>query len=134
MRSEELTLEEGLSANMKFIVGENDTAKSCGSGKSDILATPVLVRYMEATAQKIADMGMPSDWQTIGTLITVEHSSATPVGICVEVNVRLVSIDEKNLSFEISAFDNCGQIASGIHKRIVTKTATLERLLKKKIK
>lgn len=132
MRPAEMRLEEGLSSKMEFIVNENDTAKSCGSGKSAILATPVLVKYMEAAAQKIVDMGIPSDWQSIGTSIHIEHSSATPVGAGVEIRVCLVSVDGKNLSFEISAFDSSGQIASGLHKRVVTKTATLERLLKKK--
>ena len=60
MKLSDLTFEEGLSAKMNFIVGENDTARSCGSGKSDILATPVLVKYMETTAQKIVEMRTPS--------------------------------------------------------------------------
>lgn len=132
MKSPDVTLEEGLSAKMEFAIGEIDTARYCGSGKSDILATPVLVRYMEAAAQKIVDGAIPQDWQSIGTFISVEHNSATPVGMNVQINACLVSIDDKNLSFEISAFDNSGQIATAIHKRIVTKTATLERLLKKK--
>ena len=117
---------------MEFTVGEKDTAKYYGSGKSEILATPALVRYMEATAQKIVDTGIPHDWQSIGTFFSVEHNSATPAGLDVEIHAILVSIDDKDLTFEISAFDNSGRIATGIHKRIVTKTATLERLLKKK--
>ncbi len=132
MKSPEFRLENGLSAEMEFTVAENDTAKYCGSGKSDILATPVLVKYMEATAQEIVERGIPSDWQSIGTLISVEHSSATPVGMNVEVRALLVNVGDKDLSFEISAFDNSGEIAKGIHKRIIAKTSTLERLLKKK--
>ncbi|WP_278540759.1 thioesterase family protein [Oxalobacter formigenes] len=132
MKPFEVTLEKGLSAKMEFTVGEKDTAKYYGSGKSEILATPALVRYMEATAQKIVDTGIPHDWQSIGTFFSVEHNSATPAGFDVEIHAILVSIDDKDLTFEISAFDNSGRIATGIHKRIVTKTATLERLLKKK--
>ncbi len=132
MKSPDVTLKKGLAAKMGFTVGEKDTAKYCGSGKSEILATPALVRYMEAVAQKIVDGGIPSDWQSIGTFISVEHNSATPAGLDIEIHAVLVSVNDKDLSFEISAFDNSGQIASGIHRRIVTKTATLERLLKKK--
>lgn len=132
MKSPDVTLEKGLSATMQFFVGEKDTARYCGSGKSDILSTPALVRYMEATAQKIVDSGIPSDWQSIGTFISVEHDSATPAGLEVEIHAILVSVEDKDLSFEIMAFDHSGRIATGIHRRIVTKTATLERLLKKK--
>lgn len=132
MKSTDLMLEVGLSAKMEFIVAENDTAVFCGSGKSEILATPALVRYMEVTAQKIIDGRLPADWQSIGTFISVDHHSATPAGLGIEVNATLAGIADKELSFEISAFDNSGQIASGIHKRVVTKTVTLERLLKKK--
>ncbi len=132
MKLSEVTLEKGLSAKMEFTIDEKDTARYCGSGKSDILATPALVRYMEATAQKIVDSGIPSDWQSIGTFVSVEHYSATPAGLDVEIHATLVHVDDKDLSFEISAFDHSGRIATGIHRRIVTKTATLERLLKKK--
>lgn len=76
MKPFEVTLEKGLSAKMEFTVGEKDTAKYYGSGKSEILATPALVRYMEATAQKIVDTGIPHDWQSIGTFFSVEHNSA----------------------------------------------------------
>lgn len=132
MKSSDVALEKGLSAKMEFTVGEKDTAKYYGSGKSEILATPALARYMEVTAQKIVDAGIPPDWQSIGTFFSVEHNSATPTGLDVAIEAILVSIDDKDLTFEISAFDNSGLIATGIHKRIVTKTATLERLLKKK--
>lgn len=86
---------------MEFTVGEKDTAKYYGSGKSEILATPALVRYMEATAQKIVDTGIPHDWQSIGTFFSVEHNSATPAGLDVEIHAILVSIDDKDLTFEI---------------------------------
>ena len=132
MKSSDVALEKGLSAKMEFTVGEKDTAKYCGSGKSDILATPALARYMEVTAQKIVDAGIAPVWQSIGTFFSVEHNSATPVGLNVRIHAILVGIDDKDLTFEISAFDSSGPIATGIHKRIVTKTATLERLLKKK--
>lgn len=132
MKSSDVILEKGLSAKMEFTIGEKDTAKYCGSGKSDILATPALVRYMEATAQKIVDRGIPSDWQSIGTSISVKHMSATPSGLNVEVHVTLVGVDDKDLTFDISAFDSSGCIATGVHRRILVKTVTLERLLKKK--
>ena len=132
MKSHEITLEKGLSVKKEFTVGEKDTAKYYGSGKSDILATPALVRYMEAAARKIVDSGIPYDWESIGTFISVEHHSATPAGLDVEIHVTLAHVEDKDLSFEISAFDRSGRIATGIHRRIVTKTATLERLLRKK--
>ena len=44
---------EGISKKRNFIVSEEQTARYLGSGRSDVLATPALVAWMEAVAQEI---------------------------------------------------------------------------------
>ena len=132
MRDENWQLEEGMTETMRVTVSETQTARYMGSGKSEILATPALVALMEAVSQRIVERGVPEDCESIGTEIGLEHDAMTPVGAEVEVRSVLKRIDGKELFFEISATDASGTIAKGRHKRVVTRTAILKRLLRKK--
>lgn len=132
MNPKNFFLVQGATEKTELIVTEEQTARYWGSGKSDILATPALVAVMEAAAQKIVDGGLPESWQSIGTYIGLTHSSVTPVGAKVSIHAVLTYIDGKELTFEISAFDESGIIAEGSHKRIISRTEVLKRLLRKK--
>ena len=72
MKPFEVTLEKGLSAKMEFTVGEKDTAKYYGSGKSEILATPALA-LIRAKA-----LGTNPVWQNmVAMMLTGELTSST---------------------------------------------------------
>ena len=132
MKEENWHLEEGMAESMKLTVSEGQTARYLGSGKSEILGTPALVALMEAVAQRIVEQGVPPEYESIGTGIELRHDAMTPVGAEVEIRAVLQRIEGKELSFEISASDASGTIAKGHHKRIVSRTAILKRLLRKK--
>ncbi len=132
MGTENFTLEVGLAASTERIVTQEHTARHWGSGKSDILATPVLIAWMEATAQCIVDCHVPDEWQSIGTAIALRHSGATQTGRLVRIGAVLTDIERKELSFEISAFDGPEKIAEGVHRRILAKTNSLKRLFGRK--
>ena len=132
MRNGNWQLEEGMTESMTVTVSETQTARYMGSGKSEILATPALVALMEAVSQRIVERGVPADCESIGTGIELRHDAMTPVGAEVLVRAFLRRIEGKELSFEISASDASGTIAKGRHKRVVTRTAILKRLMKKK--
>lgn len=123
---------EGISKKRNFMVSEEQTARYLGSGRSDVLATPALVAWMEAVAQEIVDDVLPTDWQSVGNYIELRHSAMVPVGSTVEIQAVLSRVDEKELIFAVSAFDESGIISEGIHKRTFSRTAVLKRLLKRK--
>ena len=123
---------EGISKKRNFIVSEEQTARYLGSGRSDVLATPALVAWMEAVAQEIVDDVLPTDWQSVGNYIELRHSAMVPVGSTVEIQAVLSRVDEKELIFAVSAFDESGIISEGIHKSTFSRTAVLKRLLKRK--
>ena len=58
----------------------SNTALAMGSGSLEVFATPAVIALMEkAACQAIADM-LDESTTTVGTLISVEHLSASPVG------------------------------------------------------
>lgn len=125
---------ENMTEKLVFTVSEEQTARALGSGKSDILATPALVALVEATAQKIVDRAAPSNWQSVGSYIALEHNAMTPVGMEVEIEVVLSGMEGRELTFTVSARDEKEMISVGTHKRVLSRTDVLNRLLKRKSK
>ena len=125
-------LHPGLIGKAEIKVGEQHTARSMGSGRMAVLATPALVAVMEAAAQAAIDALLPAGQQTIGTRIDVRHDGATPVGAHVKATAELTEIDGRTLRFRITAQDDNEAIGEALHDRAITSTATFERLLRQK--
>ena len=86
----------------------------------EVFATGYLVGLLEWTCIQLVNPHL--DWpreQTVGTHINVSHSAATPPGLVVTVNVRLIGVDGRRLSYEVEAHDGVDFVANGTHERFV---------------
>ena len=71
----------GMKGEAATLVEREDTAKEVGSGDLLVYATPCMVALMEGAAcEAIAD-ALRDTHTTVGTLLNIEHISATPVGL-----------------------------------------------------
>ena len=134
MKRRENALQAGLSGQVSFVVGDAHTARYMGSGGRDVLATPMLVAFFEAAAQKAMASHLAESQQTVGIYMELTHDAATPVGMRVTVQAELVSVDGRTLIFHVSAHDEMEEIASGTHRRALAQTVSLDRMLQKKHK
>lgn len=125
-------LRTGLAGTAELLVEGRHTALEVGSGRQQILATPVLVTLMEAAAQNAIDSLLPEGTQTIGTRLDVRHDSATPVGMRVTATARLIEVHKRTLVFEVSAHDEKELIGAGIHERTLISVVSFSRLLSRK--
>lgn len=91
-----------------------------------VLATPVLCHWFESAAVRALAEHIEPGEATVGTRVSIEHLKATPVGMQVRVTARVVAVDGRRVSFEISAFDDVELVARGAHERFVVD---LERFL-----
>ncbi len=132
MEKGQMDIKVGMAAELSVTVTEEKTAKRMGSGRSMVLATPALVALMEAAAQEILDTHMSNDWESVGTGVELKHDVMTPVGAEVTVRAEISGIDGKTVEFDLSAWDEQGAIGRGRHRRMVAKTKTLERMLRKR--
>ena len=112
-------METGICGVQTITVAEQQTAKHLGSGELAVFATPCMIALMENTAYKSVQPCLEPGQGTVGTLLNVKHLAATPVGMEVRCETRLIEIDRKRLVFEVKAFDACGLIGEGVHERFI---------------
>ena len=112
-------MEIGIQGRMSIEVTEELTAAHVGSGLLPVYATPSMIALMENTACQSVAPYLEEGQGTVGTLLNVKHLAATPVGMEVRCETRLIEIDRKRLVFEVEAFDACGLIGEGTHERFI---------------
>ena len=112
-------MKTGIRGEQMIIVTEQQTAKYLGSGELAVFATPCMIALVENTAYKSVQPFLDPGQGTVGTLLNVKHLAATPVGMEVRCETKLIEIDRKRLVFEVKAFDACGLIGEGTHERFV---------------
>ena len=112
-------METGITGRQTITVTEDKTAAVMGSGELAVFATPAMIALMENTASKSVADALEPGQGTVGTLIDVKHVAATPVGMEVTCETKLVEVDRKRLIFEIKAYDAAGGIGEGVHERFI---------------
>ena len=71
----------GMKGKAETVVTEKNTAKAMGSGTLDVFATPAMVALMEEAAWKCVAPELEPGMGTVGTLMNVQHTSATPLSM-----------------------------------------------------
>ena len=99
-----------------------DTAKEVGSGDLLVYATPCMVALMEGAACEAIAPALKETETTVGTLLNIEHTSATPVGLEVRAEAVVITVEGKVITFEVAAYDEIGEIGRGIHKRVIVNS------------
>ena len=103
-------------------VEREDTAAEVGSGSLLVYATPCMVALMEGAACEAIEQALPEGQTTVGMELNIQHLSATPVGHEVRAEATVTAVDGKIVTFELTAFDETGQIGKGTHKRCVVNS------------
>ncbi len=112
----------GMKSNAEAIVSKENFAASVGSGSLEVFATPMMTALMEkAAAGAVADC-MENDETTVGTMLNITHSSATPEGMKVKAFAEVTEVNGREITFHVWAEDEAGLIGDGTHKRFVVFT------------
>lgn len=123
-----MAIEPGLKGTAQTLVEQEDTAKFVGSGDLLVYATPCMIALMEGAACESVAPFLSEGESTVGTRMEVSHTSATPVGMEVRAESVVTAVDGRKITFEITAFDECGEIGKAVHERVIVKA---ERFLEK---
>ncbi|MEG0376869.1 MAG: thioesterase family protein [Eubacterium sp.] len=126
-------LKVGMEIKKDYMVTRNETAKMVGSGALEVLATPMLITWVENAAFQMAELCLPDEETTVGVNINLNHIAATPIGMKVRIKVVLKNIDGKRLDFKAEAWDTEQKIGEGTHQRFkVQKMKFMGKVLQKK--
>jgi predicted thioesterase len=70
---------------------------------------------------------------SVGVVVDVKHTAATPVGAWVEAEARYTGREGKLYVFEVIARDPVGEVMRGTHKRaIIQESRLLEAAAKRR--
>ncbi len=122
-------LAAGLSAAVRAVVTDADTAAQAGSGDVPVLATPRLLALAEAATVAAVAPSLPAGTTSVGTSVSLEHRRASPVGAEVEVEAELTEVAGRRLVFSFIARDIRLPSPDGSGEHAVVGAGTMERVV-----
>ena len=109
--------EEGATLTAKFKVLPSDLASATSPNPEDnyaqVLATPRLVSFMEIVCARMLVPYLASDQLSVGIRVEMDHLAATPVDEEIEVTVKFLGKQKKQLVFETVITDAGGEVGRG---------------------
>lgn len=102
------------------------------AGTPDVFSTAALGALVEKTAAEWMAPHLGPDQMTVGAQIVINHTAATPEGVQVTAEVKLVGIDGRRFDFEWSATDSIDPVGHGTHQRFVVDRPRFEQRLAQK--
>lgn len=122
-----MPLTPGQTAEVQRVVTRDLTADVLGNPGVTVLATPFVVTLLENAAHAVMAPHLPPGGATVGTVVSMKHLAATPLGMTVRAKAVLLETDGRRCLFEVEAWDEVEKIAEGRHERYVV--ADLARFL-----
>lgn len=107
---------------------ESRLAFTVGSGSLRVYATPMMSALMEEAACKAIEPFLEEGETTVGTYLELKHTAATPEGMKVRSEAEIIEVSGREITYSITAWDECGEIGSCTHKRV---QVGIERFMQK---
>jgi fluoroacetyl-CoA thioesterase len=126
-------IKPGSAGRAELLVGEEHTAPRVGSGLVHVLATPVMINLFEAAALDAVDQHLPAGYQSLGTVLNVRHIAATPVGMKVVAEAKIVRVENRTVFLEVNAKDERELIGDGTHERVVVNVEKFDQRVARKL-
>lgn len=111
-------LETNVKYSIEIIVSENDTAIAHKSGGLPVYATPAMIGLMEAAAYNLLKQE-EYNLDSVGTEINVKHNRACLVGTKVTAEATVTNVNGNWVNFNVTAYDQKGEIGNGTHTRYI---------------
>ena len=128
------SLAVGLSTRREVAVDESRCIGFMGK-EGMVYATPRMVSDVEYTCRDFLLQHLDPGEDSVGAHVSIDHLAATPLGLKVTIDVKLVELDRRRVTFEFSVRDPIEECGRGRHVRFVVETAkSRERLAAKRAK
>lgn len=113
-REEDMEMNDVFKVSMT--VGDSDTAIARKSGGLPVFATPAMIALMENAAYTLLKN---EGKESVGTEMNVKHTRACLPGTEVYAQATVTSANGNWVNFNVAAYDDKGEIGSGVHTRYI---------------
>jgi putative PIN family toxin of toxin-antitoxin system len=113
------TIPLGAQGSAQVTVTEAHTAQTMGSGSLPVFATPAMIALMEAAAVNALASHLNADETSVGIALSITHTAATGLGAEVQASAEVVSVEGRQIGFQVVAQDSNRIIGEGTHQRVV---------------
>ena len=113
----------GKTKEISVTVDREKLACTVGSGSLEVFATPMMIAAMEQAACTLLQEFLEEGQTSVGTMMHVAHSAATPLGMQVTAAATITAQEGRKVESEVSARDACGEIGRGTHTRFIVDAA-----------
>jgi predicted thioesterase len=122
-----MPIEAGIVRELTITVAESDSARASGvESLPPVLSTPRIISYLEQTAHLSVLPFMAEGQTSVGTMVSLRHLAATPVGMQVRFRTELVEVDRRQLRVKIDAWEEVEKIAEGEKERFIIDRARFD--------
>ena len=122
------TLQAGVARHVELEVDHERTIDFMGE-KARVYATPMLVRDIEIACRELLLEHLDAGEDSVGTRVELDHLAATLMRMKVELDVRIVEVQGRAVTFEVEGRDSVEPICRGRHQRFVVDVAKTETRL-----
>ena len=127
-----MPLEPGMVGEVQHRVTPETFASKWGNPGIEVLATPVVVGWLEDAAIRAVQPYLEPGQGSVGTLVSMKHLAATPAGMTVRATATVTEVDGRRIRFTVEAHDEKEKIAEGEHERFIVNMAKfLDRVAQK---
>lgn len=121
-------LSPGQNAIARRVVQQSDTSDNYENDFKSLLTTPRLIHWAIDASIEAIDPYLPDEYASISLSVNFVHTAPTSLGMTVTVHAAIIAMTDHDVTLEIKAWDEQGEIGHGLHKRsIVLKQAVLDK-------
>ena len=127
-----MPLQPGIIGEVTHRVTSESFATQWGNPGVEVLATPVVVGWLEDAAIRAVSPHLEPGQRSVGTMVSMKHLAATPAGMMVRAKATVRAVDGRRVLFDVEAHDEKERIAEGEHERFIVNMARfLEKVAQK---
>ena len=126
----------GAKNERRIKVNHNQTTSFLWEGEN-VFSTPSMISEMEETCRLLLKeqfLKIDSEWDSVGTVVDINHTAATPVGAEIILKAEIIGVDGRRVQFKVSTEDNLEQIGEGKHERFIINIPKFKEKFDLKVK
>lgn len=122
------SLQPGVTLTRTIAIDRDRTIGFMGE-EGRVYATPSMIRDIEHVCRDLILQHADPGEDSVGINVSVNHLAPTLPGMMVEITAKVMSVEGRKVTFEVTAKDELEPISGGTHARFVVDIAkTIERL------